>query len=89
MYGMLPECDSDRSLCYLCINMHGSCFLKNCFFLQVSSQSAGWGDGALSRPEAGNRSAEEEAGRTGREALSEGPGAGQVTRDDCGPYVNT
>lgn len=33
MYGMLPECDSDRSLCYLCINVHGSCFLK-CFFFR-------------------------------------------------------
>lgn len=46
---------------------------------QVSSQSAGWGDGALSRPQAGNWTAEEEAGRAGGETHSQGPGTGQVT----------
>lgn len=46
---------------------------------QVPSQSAGWRDGALSGPEAGNRSAEEETGRAGRETHGQDPGAVQVS----------
>lgn len=57
--------------------------------VQVSSQSAGRGDGALGGPEAGNRSAEEEAGRAGGETHGQGPGAGQVRRSwDAGKNVH-
>lgn len=46
---------------------------------KVPSQFAGWRDGALSGPEAGNRSAEEETGRAGRETHCQNPGAVQVS----------
>lgn len=49
-------------------------------FLQVSPQSAGRRDGALGGPEAGNRSAEEEAGGTGGETHGQDPGTVQVRR---------
>lgn len=45
---------------------------------QVSAQSAGWRDGTLSGPEAGDRSAEEESGRAGRETHCQDPGTVQV-----------
>lgn len=45
---------------------------------QVSAQSAGWRDGTLSGPEAGDRCAEEETGRAGGETHGQDPGAVQV-----------
>lgn len=53
---------------------------------QVSAQPAGRGDGALGRPEAGLRLAEEEAGRAGGEALGQGPDPGQVRRHEVISY---
>lgn len=47
---------------------------------QVSAQPAGRGNGALSRPEAGNGAAEEEAGGAGGATHGEGPGPGQVSQ---------